>query len=192
VVPGGRVSAIISESATFAPIIRLVRPPGTTPGDVERAFPLLQTILDRGDAASYGPHVFADRLVPGGSRGVPSVLAGVVLDDDTVPNASNDALTRALGLPVVPPLLREVPGVAALARAPASGNLAMGRATGGVLQFDVVGGAMGQSVRATHSNVGASDVGASAWLHFLRTHWERGLAEIHDPYAAVGRMHARP
>lgn len=192
VVPGGRVSAIISESATFAPIIRLVRPPGTTPGDVERAFPLLQTILDRGDAASYGPHVLADRLVPGGSRGVPSVLAGVVLDDDTVPNASNDALTRALGLPVVPPLLREVPGVAALARAPASGNLAMGRATGGVLQFDVVGGAMGQSVRATHGNVGASDVGASAWLHFLRTHWERGLAEIHDPYAAVGRMHARP
>lgn len=192
VVPGGRVAAIISESMTFAPIIRLVRPPGTTVGDVERAFPLLQTILDRGDAASYGPHVFADRLVPGGSRATPSALVGVVLDDDTVPNVCNEALARAMGLSVVPPMLRPVPGMTALPMAPVSGNFATGRATGGMLQFDVVAGAMGQSVRATHSNVGASDVGAAAWLHFLRAHWDRGLAEINDPYAAVGRMHATP
>jgi fermentation-respiration switch protein FrsA (DUF1100 family) len=190
VVPGGRVSGIISESATFAPIIRLVRPPGTTAGDVERAFPLLQTILDRGDAASYGPHVFADRLTPGGSRTTPSALLAEVLDDDTVPNLCNETLARAMGVSVVPPLLRPVPGVAALPMAPVRGNFAMGRATGGMLQFDVVGGAMGASVRATHSNVGASDVGAEAWLHFLRAHWEGGVAEIADPYAALGRAHA--
>jgi dienelactone hydrolase len=189
VVPGGRVSAIISESSTFAPILRLVRPAGTSVGDVERAFPLLQTILDPGDAASYGPHVFVDRLVPGGSRTTPSALVGVVLDDDTVPNVSNETLARAMGLSVVPPLLRPVPGMTVLPEVPVAGNFAMGRATGGMLQFDVVAGPTGQSVRATHANVAASDVGVAAWMHFLRTHWTRGLAEINDPYAVVGRMH---
>lgn len=190
VVPGGRVSGIISESSTFAPIISTVRPQGTTAGDVARTFPLLQTILDRGDAASYGPHIFADRLTPGGARAVPSVLLGVVLDDDTVPNVCNYTLARAMNVSIVPPLLRAAPGLALTAAAPLSGNLAEGMATGGVLQFDVVGGNGGASVRATHSNVGASDVGAEAWLHFLSTHWARGRAEIADPYVALGRAHA--
>ncbi|MBI5512118.1 MAG: hypothetical protein HY909_00025 [Deltaproteobacteria bacterium] len=193
VVPGGRVSAIISESATFGPLITAVRPPGTTPGDVARTFPLLQTLLERGDAASYAPHVLRDRLAPGGARAAPSVLVGVVLDDDTVPNVSNYTLARALGVGVVPPLLRPAPGLATTAAPPLAGNFAEGRATGGLLQFDVIGGASpGEAQRATHSNVGASDVGAEAWLHFLRAHWDRGLAEIADPYAALGRAHAGP
>lgn len=190
VVPGGRVSGIISESATFAPIINTVRPPGTTRGDVARTFPLLQTLLDRGDAASYGPHIFTDRLTPGGSRAVPSALLGVVLDDDTVPNVCNYTLARAMGVSIVPPVLRAAPGLAATGAAPVAGNFAMGRATGALLQFDVVAGNGGASVRATHSNVGASDVGAEAWLHFLSTHWARGLAEVADPYVALGRAHA--
>lgn len=192
VVPGGRVSAIISESPTFAPLVLALRPSGTSPGDVARLFPLLQTLLDRGDAASYGPHVLTDRLTPGGSRTTPSALLGVVLDDDTVPNVCNYSLARAMGVPMVPPVLRAAPGLDAVASAPLSGNLAGGRATGGLLQFDVVAGNGGASVTATHSNVGASDVGAEAWLHFLSTHWDRGLAEIADPYAALGRAHRGP
>ena len=188
VVPGGRVSAIISDSSTFAPIILAFRPPGTTRGDVVRAFPLLQTLLDRGDAASYGPHVLADRLTPGGARVTPSVLLGVVLDDDTVPNVSNYTLARAMGVSIVPPLLRAAPGLVTTTAPPLSGNAAMGRATAGLLQFDVVLN-NGMPTRATHSNVGASAVGAEAWLHFLSTHWGRGLAEIDDPYRAVGLMH---
>lgn len=85
VVPGGRVSSIIIDSATFRPIISLVTPPATSMGDIDRFFPVLQTVLDRGDAASYGPHIIRDRLSPAGTR-IPSVLLGVVLDDDTVPN----------------------------------------------------------------------------------------------------------
>ncbi len=190
VVPGGRVSAIISDSATFAPLITALRPSGTTPGDVARTFPLLQTLLERGDAASYGPHVFADRLTPGGSTRVPSVLVGVVLDDDTVPNVANYTLARALGVEVVGPLLGPAPGIGVVGPGPLAGNFGAGRATGGMLQFDVVGAEMGRTTRATHSNVGASDVGAEAWLHFLRTHWDTGLAEIADPYARLGIAHA--
>ena len=191
VVPGGRVSAIVSDSATFAPVILALRPRGTTPSDVARFFPVLQTILDRGDAASYGPHVLADRLVPGGSHLVPSTMLGVVLDDDTVPNVCNFTLARAMGVSVVPPLLRAEPGLVTTAMpAPLSGNLDSGNATAGLLQFDVIREDDGTTVStATHSNVGDSTVGAHAWFHFLTTHWDDGLAEIEDPYLATSLMH---
>lgn len=191
VVPGGRVSAIISDSATFRPIINLVRPRGTTAGDVDRFFPVLQTVLDRGDAASYGPHVIRDRLAPAGTR-VPNVLLGVVLDDDTVPNSSNYALARAIGVDVVPPTLRAEVGLGETAAAPVSGNLNAGATTAGLLQFDVVRDSSGVIEAATHSNVGDSEVGAAAWLHFLDTHWDTGIAEIIDPYALTGLAHAAP
>lgn len=191
VVPGGRVSGIISDSSTFSPLLAVARPAGVSAGDVTRAFPLLQTILDRGDSASYGPHVLSDRLVPGGSQRVPSTLLGVVLDDDTVPNVCNYTIARAVGVSILPPVLRPAPGLVALAPPPLSGNVAGGRATAGLLQFDLVYDSAGAASRATHSNVGASDVGAEAWLHFLSTHWDRGLAELADPYAALHRAHAR-
>jgi hypothetical protein len=191
VVPGGRVSAIISDSATFRPIINLVRPRGTTTGDVDRFFPVLQTVLDRGDAASYGPHVITDRLAPAGTR-IPNVLLGVVLDDDTVPNSSNYALARAIGVDVVPPTLRVEVGLGETNAPPLAGNLNAGATTAGLLQFDVVRDSSGTISTATHSNVGDSEVGAAAWLHFLDTHWQTGTAEIIDPYALTGLAHAAP
>jgi hypothetical protein len=183
VVPGGRVSSIVSESEQFGPLIPLLGG-GRPAGDVFRFFPVLQTILDRGDAASYGPHVLADRLT--GSSVPPSVLVGVVLDDDTVPNVSNYTLVRALGTPVVPPVRRPYEGMVVADSAPFSGNLAGGVATAGVLQFDWVGDGEGGARVATHSNVGASDVGAEAWLQFLVSHWDDGLAVIVDPYETLG------
>lgn len=187
VVPGGRVSAIISDSATFSSLVVGVRPRGTTEGDVRRFFPILQTILDPGDAASYGPHILADRLP---SAGAPqSTLLGVVLDDDTVPNVSNYTLARAFGaLPIVEQELRPVPGLSAVA-GPLVGNFP-GGVTAGLLQFDVIGVPGGGSEMASHSNVGDSDVGASAWLDFLDTHFAGTGARIRDPYAAIGLAHA--
>jgi hypothetical protein len=182
VVPGGRVSSIVSESETFGPLIPVLAG-GRPLGDIERFFPVLQTILDRGDAASYGPHVLDHRLT--GATVPPSVLVGVVLDDDTVPNVSNHTLARALGTPVVPPVRRPFPGMALADTAPLSGNIAGGAATAGLLQFDLVGDGEGGTRTATHSNVGASDVGAEAWLQFLVSHWDDGLAMIVDPYETL-------
>jgi hypothetical protein len=184
VVPGGRVSTIISDSATFAPLITAVRPRGTTEGDVRRFFPILQTILDRGDPASWAPTILGERL-PGVS-GLPDVLVGMVLDDEIVPNVANYAIGRALGVPMVEVVLRPQPGFD-LVTGPVRSNFTRGAdtATGGLLQFDVVGDGMGGLEMADHGNVGDSDVGAEAWLHFLTTHLA-GEAEIEDPYAALG------
>jgi len=181
VVPGGRVSTIISDSALFSSIIDLLRPRGTTDGDVRRFFPILQTVLDAGDPASYAAHGLTDRLPR--APDVPSVLLGVVLDDDTVPNTSNYALGRAYGVPIVEPLLREEVGFEVVT-GPLRGNFAGGAATGGLLQFDYVLDE-GEVARATHDNIGDSDVGAEAWFDFIATHLD-GLARVRDPYAAVG------
>lgn len=180
VVPGGRVSAIIRDSSLFSSLIDLLRPRTASPGDVRRFFPILQTVLDAGDPASYGAHGLRDRFAR--APAVPSVLLGVVLDDDTVPSSSNYALGRAYGVPIVEPVRREEVGFASVP-GPLSGNFADGAATGGLLQFDLVRDD-GEVVPATHDNVGDSEVGAAAWFDFLTTHLD-GLARIRDPYAAV-------
>lgn len=188
VVPGGRVSTIISDSDMFGVLITALRPAGTTDGDVRRFFPLLQTVLDRGDPVAWAPYLLESRLP--GVTGLPSILCGVVLDDDTVPNIANYALGRAIGVPIVGTLLRDEPGFE-LVPSPLAGNFTLGTdvATGGLLQFDVVTEPGGPEM-ATHGNVGDSDVGVEAWLHFLETHFEGGPAEIEDPYETLGVAHA--
>ncbi len=190
VVPGGRVSTIISDGSQFGALIELLRPRRTTPGDVRRFFPVMQTVLDRGDPASFGPHVVGARL-PGLDTRAPSVLVGVVLDDDTVPNVANQAVARALGAPMMRPVLRTWPGFPSL-DGPLRGNAAGGRATLGVVQFDVVGDGLGGTRMATHDNVGDSDVGAACWFDFLSSHFAAPPAQIRDPYAAIGLGHASP
>jgi hypothetical protein len=186
VVGGGRVSAIISDSATFGSLVLALRPRSATDGDVRRFFPILQTILERGDAASWAPYVTRGAL-DGRARDV-DVLLGVVLDDEIVPNVSNYTLARAFGMPLVEPVLRPVPAVVSVP-APLAGNVRDGRATSGLLQFDVVGDGAGGSETADHGNVGASDVGAAAWLDFLTSHWDAPPARIRDPYEAIGLAH---
>ncbi len=82
--------------------------------------------------------------------------------------------------------LRPQPGIPVIT-GPVAGNFTRDAltATGGLLQFDWVGDDAGGLEVADHGNVGDSDVGAEAWLHFLTTHFD-GAAEIEDPYAALG------
>jgi hypothetical protein len=180
VVPGGRVSSIVRDAEQFSVIIDLMRPPDATDGDVARFFPILQTLLERGDAAVWAPRL----LVP--DNGGAHLLMGMVLDDDTVPNSTNRMLARSLGVPVVPPVKQPVGVVPTTAMAPISGNMPDGR-TAGLLQFDLVreDGA-GDPVPATHSNVGDSDVGIEAWFRFLDSWLVEGTPVIVDPYAELG------
>lgn len=183
VVPGGRVSSIIGESETFGALTRLLRPRGTSDGDVDRFFPVLQTFLDPGDATVWGPHVQQTRLV--GAR-TPDVLAGVVLDDGVVPNVASWTLMRAMALPLVGAELRPVVDITPVA-APVMGNGPGGR-TSGFLQFDVI--CCGKEVvTATHDNVGDSEQGIAAWLTFLTSQLDDGLARIDDPYVTTGLPH---
>lgn len=183
VVAGGRLTSVLTGSETYGALLSLFRPPGATDGDLRRYFTVLQTAIDRGDAASYTPRILRDR--PRGDR-APSVLLTVVLDDDTVPNVATYALARALRTPLVASVLRPVQGVEVLEPVPVMGNAAEGLATTGLLQFDVI--ADGRA--ATHGNMPQSPVGARAWLEFFRSQNEDGLAQVVDPYAVEGLAHA--
>ena len=188
VVPGGRVSAIIADSSRFSALITLATPRGVSDGQVRRFFPVLQTLLERGDAATYAPHVLEDRF---DDADPPSVLAGIVLDDDTVPNVANYALMRAMDVPLVAELLRPEPGFDSAIAAPLSGNRADGTRTAGFLQFDLIR-EDGVIEAATHDNVGRSEVGIDAWLAFLDGHTSDGLAVIVDPYERTALAHGPP
>ena len=183
VVPGGKVSSIIQDGQMFSVIIDLMKPRGTTDGDVARFFPILQTLIDRGDSASWAPALLG--TPPAGFPGAaPHVLMGMVIDDDTVPNTSNRTLARALGIPQVPPVLQPIGVVPVTGTAPISANLPDGR-TAGVLQFDHIV-QNGMSVPATHSNIGDSDVGVEAWMDFIDGYLKTGTPVIVDPYAKLG------
>jgi hypothetical protein len=186
-VPGGRISSILSEG-TFAGIVLLLRPPRTTDGDIARFFPVIQTILDGGDPASYADHTFVDR--PLGGR-VPSVLMTVALGDEIVPNVASWALARAYRMPIVAEVLQPVPGLEPAATTPLSGNFAGGMATGGLLQFDVID-ERGTIEDAQHGNTPGSDVAARAYIEFLNAHFEDGLAVVVDPYELEGLPHGLP
>ncbi len=185
VVPGGRVGNIVRDAGQFGIVITLMRPEGATDGDVERFFPVLQTVLDRGDAAAWAPAILATEKPDGFPPAVPHLLVGMVLEDDTVPNSTNLALARALDVPVVPPELMAVGLVGQTGPAPVSANLADGR-TAGLLQFDLVPDGAGGLEPATHSNIGDSEVGAEAWFRFLDSQLTQPAPIIVDPYAELG------
>ena len=183
VVPGGKVSSIIQDGQMFQVIIDLMKPRGTTDGDVARFFPILQTLIDRGDSAVWAPALLA-RPPAGFPNAAPHILMGMVIDDDTVPNTSNRTIARALDIPQVPPLLQPIGVVPTTGAAPISANLPDGR-TAGVLQFDHIV-ENGMAVPATHSNIGDSDVGVEAWMDFIDGYLKTGTPVIVDPYAKLG------
>jgi hypothetical protein len=183
VVPGGKVSSIIQDGQMFQVIIELMKPKGTTDGDVARFFPIIQTLLDRGDSAPWATHLLGEHPA-GFPAAKPHMLMGMVIDDDTVPNTSNRTLARALDIPLVPPMRQEVGIVTMTHTAPVMANLPDGR-TAGLLQFDHIV-QNGMAVPATHSNVGDSDVGVEAWMDFIDAYLKTGTPVIVDPYAKLG------
>ena len=190
VVGGGRVTDILQFSSTFGPLVSLLKPSGFSDDDVARFWPLAQTAIDRGDAASFARAVSVARL--DGSPPV-QVLNAHVLDDDIVPNVSNFALARALELPHLGPVLRPIGALPTGETLPANGNLALG-VTGGTIQFDWVNEGTAELPdwrTATHNNIGDSTEGAHAWLRFIRTWLDTGTGTIVDAYEDLGETPPR-
>jgi hypothetical protein len=185
VVGGGRVTDILQFSETFSPLVDLLKPSGYDDNDVARFWPLAQTAIDRGDAASFASSISTQRF----DGGAPvHLLNAHVLDDDIVPNVSNYALARALGLPQLGTVLRPIGILETGIALPAQGNLDSG-ATGGTIQFDWVNEGSLETPdwrTATHNNIGDSGVGAHAWLRFLDSWLQTGSATIVDPYVELG------
>ena len=183
-VPGARVASIISDSTEFGPIIGTLKPDNVSDADVVRFFPILQTLLDAGDSASYAPHVLKDRF--DGSGEPPQLLMQMAIGDSIVPNSCNRALARALNLPVAPPVLQEVGLVPTLAKLPITGNLPTGQ-TAVLFQFDRISNKKGGPVEAAqHGNTPKSLEALTQDLHFIKTWLATGKAEAIDPYVTLG------
>lgn len=167
-VPGGRMSGIVHRSQTFAPLIALMAPPGTSQDMVDRFFPVLQAAIERGDPATW-----AGRLLPAGQ----DVLVTQVLDDTIIPNASTRHLARALGVEHAGPLLQPVDGLEIADGAPIRANV--GGATGALWQYDTVhhDGVLGD---AEHSSVFDADEHTAQLRAFLVALRE-GRGEVIDP-----------
>ncbi len=184
IVPGARVVGIIKDGEQFEIVINLLKGMATD-GQVARFFPLLQTIVDRGDAGAYLRHVVSNRL-KGFDSQRPQVLMQMVLEDDTVPNSTNSFFARGLGLPHVGPELLALGVIPHEPSLPISGNVDASH-TGGVFQFDVVfDGAGPDTKQASHGNVAGNPVALEQSLHFIDTFYDKGVSEIIDPYVTLG------
>src|SRR5690606_28746347 len=96
---GGRVSDIINDpESDFSSLKGLLLPRAVlkSPAETAKLFAVLQTALDRGDAASYATHLLGDRFDE--APEVPDLLMLAVVDDSVVPNAENYYFARAAGL----------------------------------------------------------------------------------------------
>jgi pimeloyl-ACP methyl ester carboxylesterase len=82
-----------------------------------------QTIVEGGDSLAFAPYLVAEPLtVSGFERNAPkNVMQIEVMGDEVVPNPSNEALARAIGLDLLAPFARPVPALAEVASV-AKGN----------------------------------------------------------------------
>ncbi|MFO0757589.1 MAG: hypothetical protein U0359_13925 [Byssovorax sp.] len=106
---GGLMTELGSTSPGIASSLKLAATLnfGFAKGRFAPSHPLLhiiQHIVDPGDPLSYAGHVVNDPLTINGAKNPPkSVLAFEVLFDETVSNDANEALARAMGLPLAKP-----------------------------------------------------------------------------------------
>ena len=180
---GGRVTSIISDGESYAPLIGFVAG-GAGRGEVQRFFCAAQTLIERGDAANYAPHVLRDRLAVGGSA-APDVLLAVGMSDEVIPSVASSALARALDVPQVPPVALALASLDVTAQAPVVANLE--GVTAGLFQFDrVTVSQNGPPIAASHQTTVGSAEGVLQAVRFLQAWYQEGAARIIDPYAELG------
>ncbi|MFT5584715.1 MAG: dienelactone hydrolase [Cognaticolwellia sp.] len=160
-VGGARVTQIIHDGPEFAPLIELMTPPGMQEGEVDRAFPLLQTLMDPGEPAIWAARVQLERSDEGSA---PDIYLGAVLDDQIVPNSTNALMAQAFQAPGVGQEHFAVTGVD-FTPGSVSGN-GPGGATLGFVQYDQVF-RNGQWEDADHSHLHDSEQGLEALLAFF-------------------------
>lgn len=160
-VGGARVTQIIQDGPEFSPLIELMAPPSMTEGDVDRAFPLLQTLMDPGDPAVWASKVQRERA--DGAQ-PPDLYLGAVLEDQIVPNSTNAAMAQGFQAPGIG---REHFPVSGISFAPGSvsGNGPEG-ATLGFVQYDQVV-RNGAWEDARHSHLHDSEQGLASLQAFF-------------------------
>lgn len=182
-VAGGRIASIVSDSDYFSLFLEAFRGPDSSPGDVDTLVPLLQTLIDAGDGVNYAPRVLGNRFDFAGGK-APHLLFGAVIDDDTVVNASNHALARALGAPQLAPVVTPVGVIDVVENGPVKGNMP-GNRTAAFFQYDRFTEGP-EVVKALHGTVFVRPEPQLQIKRFLQTWLSGDAPEIIDPYARMG------
>jgi dienelactone hydrolase len=95
---------------------------------------MMQAIIDAADSLTYARHVFRDRLtIEGKVLDGRSVVALEVMNDESIPNVSTEALARGLGLQVLRPNVAPPDGMLQI-ESPGRGNVAA--QTGILVQYE--------------------------------------------------------
>ena len=177
---GGAVTRIISDARRFE-VFRLIAGGEDEASETARFFPMIQTAVDAGDASTWAPFVLERRLPEIGGE-PPDLFVQLVIDDDTIPDASSDSLVRALGIEHVPPAVREVPMAPVTAPAPLAGNADSGARTAAFFQFDRIRRGDGTLEEATHDFTPGSQEGVYQIRAFIEA-WAAGETPVVvDPY----------
>jgi pimeloyl-ACP methyl ester carboxylesterase len=179
IVPGARVGNIVLEGAAFELVLNYFKSMSTD-GELQRFFPILQTVIDRGDAGVSLRHVVRERL-PGFDEATPQLLMQMVIGDDTVPNSANSFYARGLGVPLVGDELLEVGLIAHEQELPTAANFDADH-TWGLFQFDIDETGMPTS----HGSIARSQVAQTQIVRFVQSYLDDGLSEILDPYRELG------
>ncbi len=184
---GGRVATMFKDARRFGLFVQMMTPVGGTVSDVKRLFPVLQTVVERGDPANYAPHILGERL-PGAGDLHPHMLLQLVVDDDTIPEVANRALTRALGLPHVPPRPLPYDGVPVADPTPLSLNVLDSSRTAGFFQYDRITRDAGDPIEAaSHDYMPGSEEAELQYDHFLDLWLDPTTEpEIINPYEVLG------
>jgi hypothetical protein len=178
-VTGGRLSSVFADSDLLGVLMALLRNMTNDPSDADRLMQVAQSILDAGDPAVWARYALAERL---DDHAPPATLLTMALFDEIVPTSATLALARALGTPVLEPVLVE-PGLVPSAAPPLSGNLE--GLTVGLFQFDRTRSKESAEVEeATHIGTPTSYEHAHLVQHFFKT-WREGAPEIIDPLATL-------
>lgn len=171
-VPGGRMADIVHLSGTFAPLIALMAPPGTSTGAIDRFFPVLQACIERGDPATWAVRMAEDRR---------DLWVVEVLDDEIMPNPTTDYLSRALGVQHAGPVIHEIPELPMYeGTSPVSGNV--DGKTAALWQYEEAHFG-GQPARVDHSDVFDADEHVGQMRAFLDSLRRDGRATVPDPGA---------
>jgi hypothetical protein len=171
VVPGGRLSDVVinGESIIQSALGIFLPGQGRDPRLGLLVAEMFQTAMDRGDGASWAPRVLGERL-----RGdVPSLVLGMVVRDNVVPNSSQFALIRALDIPMVGDVLRPDLGISSVSSM--SGPL-----VAGAVQVEWMQDGAGAEA-ATHADIADNPTGADAWFGFLDSAWDGPPVSIVEP-----------
>ena len=190
-VGGGGVLDIILKGALFGSIVNtlaqtLFAGDGSAPSyELDRWFPLLQTLMDPGDPLNYAEGMFEEPFSSLGNEPKP-VLFMMVENDLIVGNLANESLGRAAGAPQVGDPYHVVVGMEQGGGFPVAGN-GPGGVTIGYNQFshNCQEGDATQfaQVPFNHGDGLNKPVSVRQWRHFFESFYETGVAEIIDPYA---------